>query len=253
WLLLAKFFDNSWFTRIWVVQEITESRSAQVYLGHQIIPWQKVAGVAKFVLRDRIYTSHILRYSHSNGIRNALFMDNKTNLAACRSIPAMLQSTRDFGASDPRDKVYVMLNKSIRRTRILSKFQFLRARTYFEFSAQIVSLLWLLSLVVRHCPTGGEFWYLMTALTCLTYFLRLNGLLKDVLWDIGQRFMQFLLLFERTVLHNLQVTNIGTVLSISADYTLTVHAVYRMVAREVMERSGKLDTLSYVSHMNDVD
>ncbi|RDL30835.1 uncharacterized protein BP5553_10180 [Venustampulla echinocandica] len=254
WSLLAEFFDNPWFSRIWVVQEIAESKSARILFDGQEIPWEGIVCLVRRVLGDQDYAGRVLHFAKTNGIRNVLFMNNRETFSAYDPIPALLQATRAFRASDPRDKVFAMLEKPIKRTRTYAKFRFLQARKYAEFSVQSISLLCLLSATFESSPAESRFWCLLISLGFVAHFLRFDQLIRVIMWDICERLTNFCFTVDRLILHKYQISDtICSALSIAADYSLTTQSVYRMVATRLMERSGTLNILSYVHHGSAID
>ncbi|RYP14769.1 hypothetical protein DL765_006146 [Monosporascus sp. GIB2] len=252
--VLATFFDNPWFSRIWVVQEVDVSEQCRVLLGNQKIPWRNVVWLAHWlVFRDTRLRARVLQLTKTNGVRNVLFMHSGTIVWAPDPIPALLQSTRDFGASDPRDKVYAVLHKPLKRTFIFTKFRFLPLSKYVQLFVQAASLLCLLSATFARHPTEMSFWSMLLSLGYIAYlqFLQLG---KAIVWDFGQRLMNFCLTVDRVLLHRYKYSDtLQNALSLTADYSLTVQTVYRTVAKRVIERTRKLDILSYVNHGSDID
>jgi hypothetical protein len=254
WPLLAEFFDNPWFSRIWVIQEIAESKNARILFNGQEISWEGAVCLVRRVLEDQDYARRVLHFAKTNGIRNVLFMNNRVTFSAYDPIPALLQATRAFGASDPRDKVFAMLDKPVKRTRTYAKFRFLQARKYAEFSAQSISLLCLLSATFESSPAESRFWYMLISLGFVAHFLRFNHLVRAITWDFYERLANFCFTVDRLILHKYKISDtICSVLSIAADYSLTTQSVYRMVATRLIERSGTLNILSYVHHGSAID
>jgi hypothetical protein len=254
WSLLAEFFDNPWFSRIWVIQEIGESKNARILFDGQEIPWEGIVCLVRRVLQNQNYARRILYLAKTHGIWNVLFMNNRTTFSAYDPIPALLQATRAFGASDPRDKVFAMLDKPVKRTRTYAKFRFLQGRKYAEFSGQSISLLCLLSAALESSPVGSRFWYMLISVGFMAYFLRFDHLVRAIAWDLCERLANFCLRVDRLILHKHLISDtISSALSIAADYSLTTQSVYRMVATSLIERSGTLNILSYVHHGSAID
>ncbi|KAH8691727.1 heterokaryon incompatibility protein-domain-containing protein [Phaeosphaeriaceae sp. PMI808] len=252
--VIAEFFDNPWFSRIWVVQEVAESKDARVLLGNQEIPWQQVVGLAKRVLREAESRAAILQFSKTKGIHNALVMNNNISIASPDPIPSLLQSTRDFAATDPRDKVYAMLHRPIRKPQRYINVQFLQRKHYLEFFAQGTSLLYLLSVCLDHTLTDIRFWYLMLSLGTVIHHLQFLHRTRSIALDYLQRLADFVMKLNRMVWSRFPVADtIFNMLEIRADYSLTAPSVYRTVATRLIERTRKLNILSYVTHGAAID
>jgi hypothetical protein len=254
WSLLAEFFDNPWFSRIWVIQEIGESKNARILFDGQEISWEGIVCLVRRVLKNQNYARRVLHLAKTNGIWNVLFMNNRTTFSAYDPIPALLQATRAFGASDPRDKVFAMLDKRVKRTRTYAKFRFLQGRKYAEFTGQSISLLCLLSAALESSPVESRFWYMLISVGFMAYFLHFDHLVWAIACDLCERLANFCLTIDRLILHKHLVSDtLCSALSIAADYSLTTQSVYRMVATSLIERSGTLNILSYVHHGSAID
>jgi hypothetical protein len=252
--IFAAFFDNPWFNRIWVIQEVAESQRCRVLVGDQVIPWKCVVRLARRLFRSATYGSPVLQFMRTNGVCNVLFMNNHLAFSQTDPIPALLQSARDFEASDPRDKVYAMLHTPIRRRRIYTRFPCLSPQNYVKLAAQLLSLTCLLSATLERTPRELSFWQMLFSWGCTAYFFRFFHLVKAVARDFYQRFIDFLLRLQKVLLRGYQLTDtVGRALSLTADYSLTTQTLYKTVAARVIERSGSLDILCYVCHGSDID
>lgn len=254
WPIIAAFFDNPWFSRIWVVQEVVQSNACRLMFDDQEIPWRNVVYLAQLLARDQGFGARVLRLARTNGIRNVLSMRKETPLCVADPIPALLQQTRDFGSSDPRDKVYAVLHKPLPRTFKHVVLRFLDPWKYIESLLQTILLLYLTCNTFKHDPTESSFWCSFLLLSYVAYLFRFLHLGTLVIWDFGRHLIDFLIKADRALLHQLKYTaTIQNTLSLTADYSLPVQTVYKMVAIQAIERSRTLDILSYVNHDNNHD
>ena len=103
-MILSQFYAHEWFTRIWVIQEITLSQHPIIRYGECEIQWDVVATTAIWlnnlgayeivqnVLKDCLASiRHTIQMHSIQGTRSKLF--------------SLLYYTRSFDAADPRDKV----------------------------------------------------------------------------------------------------------------------------------------------------
>ena len=253
WSLIAKFFDYPWFSRIWVIQEVAQSKQARVLFGREEIPWRTIVDLARWLLRNP-YNGHRLSQSAKRNAQNVLFMNERRVFAASDPIPALLQSARDFSSSDPRDKVYAMLHMPIKRSRAYARFQLIDPWTYAELSLQGVSLICLLLATINSSLKNSQFWCTSMSLGYLAYRLRFARLFRAVMWDFYLRFANFCVSFVRVFLHDLQITDtLCGALNITADYSLTPLSIYKTVVERLVQRSRKLNILSYVNHGSAID
>lgn len=112
WDALALLFDQPWFRRIWVIQEVTEARDAVVIYGGVPIDWIFVRLVAEWIVHSD--AAELINKFQTRGIHNASFM-SQTKLSLKREDSALelFHQVRDFEASDPRDKVFAMLSHPV--------------------------------------------------------------------------------------------------------------------------------------------
>lgn len=113
WKPLATMFSLPWFWRLWVIQEITLSSTAVAMWGSAEVAWRWI-GMAAQTIRTHHYP--VLRDHGMQGVYNAYFMyfiqdslspdnEDNTNMSFLR----LLSLTRQFGCTDPRDRVYGLL------------------------------------------------------------------------------------------------------------------------------------------------
>lgn len=262
WKLLGKFFDNPWFSRIWVVQEVAENENVQVLFKKLNIPWLNVVFTAQNILKDVHYRARVLAFSETNGIHNVLFMNNNIPVAQEDPIPCLLQSTRDFKASDARDKVYAVLHRPLPTPRKAYSILDSQDQLVFQFSLQCIALLSICSIALNKSSTYIHFWSIISAVLILIQQLQLLNTARLLIVSFYQRLTHFSLKVERVLYIYLckylktyfSITDtLCNMLSIYADYSITAPALYRMVAKRVILRSQSLNILSYVTHGASID
>ncbi|KAH6884401.1 heterokaryon incompatibility protein-domain-containing protein [Thelonectria olida] len=111
WQPVANLFKTPWFSRVWCIQEVALASSATVLWGRSEISWKwlGLAAARMHVNRMPICSKHDVR-----GLFNAYFMYRisqgdvtvKPHLLPFLHLLAM---TRQFGATDPRDRIYGLL------------------------------------------------------------------------------------------------------------------------------------------------
>ena len=106
WKALDAIFWRTWFTRVWVIQEITMAKEATVLCGAQCIPWWTLAFAASFIGERDIGSMadvdprcvntmmcYGFRLRNGNGMR----------------LPELLLVARASHCTDPRDQIYALL------------------------------------------------------------------------------------------------------------------------------------------------
>jgi Heterokaryon incompatibility protein (HET) len=111
WNNLRRLFSQSWFWRLWVIQEVALADSAIVLWGDQETSWTKV-GITAAWMRSVGY--EVAEIGPMPGMYNAYLMfrlSKESGEASVTSISLLLllRLTRQFRCSDPRDRVFALL------------------------------------------------------------------------------------------------------------------------------------------------
>ena len=115
WFNLVKFFDQEWWRRVWVRQEIAMSQSASAFFGESIIDWEDVAAVSHWV---KLFTTDLDEKIRDMGGKNRSGAYSGEDLQDFRQtlqrkgdldFQRMLIHARTCEATDPRDKVFAIL------------------------------------------------------------------------------------------------------------------------------------------------
>jgi hypothetical protein len=113
WQAIEKLFLCSWFSRLWVFQEVVSASKADVHWGDVMISWDIVGLTATYIQS----WSHVIEYKYlQSGVYNCYIMRNRNNHSKF-SVPSILDWSRTFRCSDPLDRIYAMLGfPSFRRS-----------------------------------------------------------------------------------------------------------------------------------------
>lgn len=103
WATISKFYSNTWFTRIWIVQEVAFA-PAVMYIGAHEVSWICVAAAAKWFLA-KTYT-HVV--GDASRYRQAWLIYYLHLIKPTLPFPRLLGFVKS-NATDPRDKVFAML------------------------------------------------------------------------------------------------------------------------------------------------
>jgi hypothetical protein len=111
WEAVKTFFNLEWFWRLWVVQEIALASDAIMLWGSSSISWSYV-GLAAAFLRTNHY--ELMAKYNMPGIYNAYIMyriSNNDDVAPPLNLKflRLLTCTRQFGATDDRDRIFALL------------------------------------------------------------------------------------------------------------------------------------------------
>ncbi|CZR67724.1 uncharacterized protein PAC_17623 [Phialocephala subalpina] len=103
---VCKFFSHPWFRRIWVLQEVRNSQRKIVSQENQGGLWRSITSAAQF--SQQLFNSLMVedsgKHSYLPDIWNEIVYGNEP-------IPLLVLvfGTREFGATDPRDKLLALL------------------------------------------------------------------------------------------------------------------------------------------------
>ena len=110
--LYSLFFNRPWFSRIWTIQELCHARECLILNGGLTMEWEDMANIAP-IFTDYQYSipgrSSVYWLQHFSRVR----LNHSLNKPRC--LLDLLQTFRGQMASDPRDKVYAVLNLSTSR------------------------------------------------------------------------------------------------------------------------------------------
>ncbi|KAN0099136.1 HET domain containing protein [Hyaloscypha variabilis] len=120
WKALIQFFSSSWFGRIWVVQEVAVARRVGVIYGSLYIPWNMLVVVSDtFFLSENLEVICLLQHTGQPGVSRAppsggahLGLMESLRCGILDNSPLtlarLLEACQDFGATDPKDKVFAI-------------------------------------------------------------------------------------------------------------------------------------------------
>jgi hypothetical protein len=145
WQPFWHFYQSDWFFRIWVIQEVRRCPNIWLLCGEEEIEWDFVALAANWICHSasRDCTIHWKRdhFPSYNGLRNAFFMwDQSLCTRREAPFPALLSLVRRFHSTDPRDKVFAVLQHPILQIRAYEQGESTAIR-YPSGSSSNVSLL----------------------------------------------------------------------------------------------------------------
>lgn len=109
---LKKLFDCTWFRRVWCIQEISLAQDAVVLYGDQQLPWTSVGIAASWIV------DHIAKSGDNSALASALDEISSMNASVLydrdvwfgRALLRILVASLTYESTNPRDKVYGLLN-----------------------------------------------------------------------------------------------------------------------------------------------
>jgi len=103
WAAISKFYSNTWFTRIWIVQEVAFA-PAIMHIGAHEVSWITVAAAAKWLLA-KSYT-HVVK--DASKYRQAWLIYYLHLIKPALPLVRLLSFLKS-NATDPRDKIFALL------------------------------------------------------------------------------------------------------------------------------------------------
>ena len=115
WGYLNQFFQRPWFSRVWIIQEAVFVANSPlptlVACGNFEIPWIDVAYVAEGIVTLNMFflygSGHLEKLGHM-AICLIEELRHSTSDTSSRHLLEMLNSTRESGATNPKDKVFAL-------------------------------------------------------------------------------------------------------------------------------------------------
>lgn len=94
--------SRRWFTRLWVLQEISLARAASIICGDKITPWKKLF---------EYYKSVFTQSARFNNVQHleAIFAYGLKGIQPLKSFPKLFMDSHQQACSDPRDRVFALL------------------------------------------------------------------------------------------------------------------------------------------------
>jgi hypothetical protein len=103
WYRIQDFFNRTWFSRVWIVQEVASSTHDPIVLcGPFVLQWSAVTRVARFMIETAL-TRATGRWSFTS---NVLMIDQYRDLKPWLGF--LLQTSFHFESTDPRDMVFAL-------------------------------------------------------------------------------------------------------------------------------------------------
>ena len=105
--------DNSWFQRVWIIQEVVVSRSVLLIQGSFSVPWESFHAAILLTWDLRIKT--VVSNSFDKNIEILVFLEGSRQLVSQSKVPQLrrlLNLFRYSKATDPRDKIYALVGLS---------------------------------------------------------------------------------------------------------------------------------------------
>lgn len=109
---LSGLFYRSWWKRIWIVQEVVAARELVILCGSDMVPWTFLRRACNEIRQKEFSTGEKAKLLRRSGYRNYTALDNFRTRRGTMSLTKYVQCTKDYEASDMRDKLYALIGVS---------------------------------------------------------------------------------------------------------------------------------------------
>ena len=108
---LGQLFACTWFTRLWVIQEVVLSSVAVIYWSNAIIDFRWLGLLADHLGTPAISSVFRLhnQFDSQMGRTNCYFIQRLQDSSLKRSFYRLMMATENFDVSDPRDRIFGLL------------------------------------------------------------------------------------------------------------------------------------------------
>jgi len=133
WAAVAELMRDRWFSRRWVVQEISLARSATVHCGKKVVQWVDFADAVSLLVANRESIRNLFDFAEWRHGPNTLgevqsfggnvLLEATSNLflrtedgsivEPLKNLESLVTSLKTFDASNPRDIIYGLLSIAV--------------------------------------------------------------------------------------------------------------------------------------------
>jgi hypothetical protein len=117
---LLQLISRPWFTRVWVIQEVTMASHAIVMCGPDQMPWHALQQAVDFMRIMGGWDDHVHEFGHSFSTIARSISEKKMNQQL--SLVDCLFRYRRWASTDPRDKIYAFFGVAAEDVKRLSGF-----------------------------------------------------------------------------------------------------------------------------------
>ena len=104
---IENILTRPWFERVWVLQEVQSASKVEVLCGDRAVPWDALVLTVTYM----VTTLKELRTSNAIAkVPNIIYIREKIKADESSGLLQRLHDTRHCKSTDPRDKVYALLN-----------------------------------------------------------------------------------------------------------------------------------------------
>ena len=135
WRALDALCWRDWFTRVWIIQEVTLAKEVMVACGNDQISWRAFEACAKFILQHSLVA--LTDVDPKRIVKLANFRAFQVGKGRRDQLLILLTQARDSYATGNRDKIYAILGLATEDDRITLNADYLKSvdEIYTSFAA----------------------------------------------------------------------------------------------------------------------
>lgn len=129
-IITSQFLSEPWFSRAWVLQEVTAAKSALIIMGADTIDWS-------YISAGRLQALGVRAVNWEDRIPPALLNKERKPL---RDLPSLLNVARSCCCTDPRDRIYALMGllRNSADLHLVADYNKPAEDVYAEVTAQVI-------------------------------------------------------------------------------------------------------------------
>jgi hypothetical protein len=142
---IDRILERPYFERIWILQEIVFAKEVLIVLGNKTVDWKAFSTTVYYVNKNK--QIHLGPKYHGKPPKSVFYRDESTKLSNRQlsntdkpnSLLAFLKDTRRFKSTDPRDKVYALLNMTLEKDDFLPDYSVSERNTFISLTKSFIT------------------------------------------------------------------------------------------------------------------
>jgi hypothetical protein len=138
WEALEAIFWRQWFTRVWIIQEISLARTASVHCGQFSMPWEWFAAAVGYVHNRQFNQLTACELDMTPAMSLSYIARQVREGGGTHDLISLLAASRRSIATDPRDHVYGLLRMVASHQMLVPDYTLAAAETYRQLTAMLL-------------------------------------------------------------------------------------------------------------------
>ena len=139
WEALEAIFWRQWFTRVWIIQEISLARKASVHCGQFNMPWDWFTSAVGYLHSRRFNQLTACELDMTPALSLSYIARQVHDGGGTHDLVPLLAASRRSVATDPRDHVYGLLGMVADHQMLVPDYTLPAAETYRRLTSMLLS------------------------------------------------------------------------------------------------------------------